>query len=424
MTTATDCALRGEAIPAERAAAPLVPVSAPYGAALAQVALGVGGLAIGTGEFAAMGILPAVAGDIGVSIPKAGHTISAYALGVMVGAPLIAVAMARAPRRALLVGLMAFFLAGNVMSALAPNYPALIAARFVAGLPHGAYFGVAMLFAASMVAPNKRAQAIGNVLLGLSIANVVGVPAATWLGQTFGWRSTFVAVAALAALTALLVRALTPEVSPSSAASPARELTALKKPQVLLTLGVAAVGFGGVFAVYSYVTPTLTEVSGMPLALVPAMLAVLGLGMIAGNILGGWLSDRALKAAMVGGLVYSAVVIGLFAVTSANPWTAAINLFLIGGCIAMGPALQTRLMDVAGDAQTLAAALNHSAFNLANALGAWLGGLAIAAGYGWTSPGWVGLALALGGLAILLVSLRLEASEARREQAGAERAAS
>lgn len=413
MTSVCDCdrvalPARDEPAARETRGAELAPVVAPHGAALGQFALSIGGLAIGTGEFAAMGILPSVATDVGATIPATGHMISSYALGVTIGAPLFAIVFARAPRRALLLGLMAFFLVGNLASALATSYETVVVARFLAGLPHGAYFGVAMLFAASMAPPSKRGQAAANVLLGLSVANLVGVPAATWLGQTFGWRATFFTVVGLAALTMLLVRFFTPEVRPSAAASPLRELGALKRPQVWLTLGVAAVGFGGIFAVYSYVSPTLTEVTGLPLGMVPVMLALLGLGMIAGNIAGGWLSDRALKATMVGGLVYSAVVLGLFVFASANPITAAVNLFLIGGCIAMGPALQTRLMDVAGDAQTLAATLNHSAFNIANALGAWLGGLAIAAGYGWTSPGAVGFVLALGGLAIVLASLWVE----------------
>ncbi|MFC3692081.1 MFS transporter [Chenggangzhangella methanolivorans] len=413
MTSAADCLPPCDA-PDHQRGEELVRVVAPHGAALGQLALSVGGLAIGTGEFAAMGVLPDVAADIGSTIPQAGHMISSYALGVTIGAPLFAVAFARAPRRALLIGLMAFFLLGNVASALGQGYWQVVAARFVAGLPHGAYFGVAMLFAASMVEPSRRGQAAANVLLGLSIANVVGVPAATWLGQTFGWRATFISVAALAALTIALVRAWTPEVSPTGA-SPARELGALKKPQVLLTLGVAAVGFGGIFAVYSYVVPTLVEVTRLPASAAPVMLAVLGCGMIAGNIAGGRLADKALKATMVGVLIYSALVIGAFVFTSVNAYAAALNLFLIGGCIAMGPALQTRLMDVAGDAQTLAATLNHSAFNIANALGAWLGGLAVAAGFGWTAPGWVGFLLALGGLALLLTSLALD----RRERAAA-----
>lgn len=420
MTTASQCVAPGDvaAFSPSAGVPPYVPVAAPHGAAAAQIALSMGGLAIGTGEFAAMGVLPGIAGDVGVTIPQAGHTISAYALGVVVGAPLIAIALAGAPRRALLLWLMAAFLGGNVLSAIAPDYLSVVAARFIAGLPHGAYFGVAMLFAASMVPPNRRAQAVGNVLLGLSIANVVGVPAATWLGQVFGWRATFISVAVLAAVTIVLVRIFTPAVPAAEGASPKRELGALKRPQVWLTLGVAAIGFGGVFAVYSYVTPTLTEVTKLPLPAVPTMLALIGLGMVTGNIAGGWLSDRALRATMVGCLIFSGVSLGLFSLSSANVWTAGFNLFLIGGSIAMGPALQTRLMDVAGDAQTLAAALNHSAFNIANALGAWLGGLAIAAGWGWTSPGLVGAGLAAGGLVILLVSLALEARE-RRSAAGA-----
>lgn len=413
MPSAADCLDPCDLAPpshAKERGAELVPVSAPYGAALGQFALSIGGLAIGTGEFAAMGILPEVAADVGATIPETGHMISSYAIGVTVGAPLIAVIFARAPRRALLLGLMACFLAGNVASALASSYEAVIAARFLAGLPHGAYFGVAMLFAASMVPASRRGQAMANVLLGLSVANVVGVPAATWLGQTFGWRATFLTVAALAAVTIALVRTLTPEVSPSAAASPMRELGALRRPQVWLTLGVAAIGYGGLFAVYSYVSPTLTEVTGLPATMVPPMLALLGLGMVAGNVAGGFLADRALKATMAGVLIYSAVVLGLFVFSSSTPWTAALNLFFIGGCIAIGPALQTRLMDVAGDAQTLAATLNHSAFNVANALGAWLGGVAITAGYGWTSPGWVAVILAMGGFAILCASLALERS--------------
>lgn len=406
MTTVADSVAPADMAVAE-AAAPS-PVAAPRGAGLAQFALSVGGLAIGTGEFASMGILPDVASAVDVSIPQAGHMISSYAIGVVVGAPLLAVTLAKAPRRALLIWLMAAFFVGNVLSAIANDYYSVVAARFIAGLPHGAYFGVAMLFAASLVPPNKRAQAAGNVLLGLSIANVVGVPLATWLGQIFGWRATFVAVAVLAALTMTLVRLYTPEVQPAEGASARRELGALKRPQVWLTLGVAAIGFGGIFAVYSYVTPTLTEVTRLPKDAVPLMLGLLGIGMVVGNILGGIMADKALKAAMVGVLIYSALVLLAFTVTSANVYAAGFNLFLIGGCIAVGPALQTRLMDVAGDAQTLAAAINHSAFNIANALGAWLGGLAIAAGYGWTSPGWVGFALALGGFAVLLVSLAFD----------------
>ena len=415
--TAAECRLSDPAdLAAVEAELTTASVAAPYGSALAQLALAVGGFAIGTGEFAAMGILPSVATAVDVSIPVAGHMISAYALGVVVGAPAITVALARAPRRGLLIGLMMVFGIGNLLSALASSYAGVVAARFVAGLPHGAYFGVAMLAAAALVPPRKRAQAVANVLLGLSVANVVGVPLATWLGQVFGWRTTFLVVAALAALTAVLVRVFTPEIPAPEGASARRELGALRRPQVWLTLGVAAIGFGGMFAVYSYVTPTLTEVTGLSLSMVPPMLALLGLGMIAGNIAGGWLSDRALKATLVGALAWNGAVLAAFVFTSVASWSAAINLFLIGGCIAMGPALQTRLMDVAGDAQTLAAALNHSAFNLANALGAWLGGAAIALGFGWTSPGAVGALLAAAGGVVLFASFRLEAADRLRTQ--------
>lgn len=401
----------------ERSYEAAVPVSAPYGAAAGQIALAVGGLAIGTGEFAAMGVLPEVAKDVGVSIPEAGHLISAYALGVVVGAPLLAVCLSSAPRRALLIGLMLFFALGNLASALAPGYLAVNAGRFVAGLPHGAYFGVASLVAASLVPPNRRAQAVGNVLLGLSVANVIGVPLATWLGQAFGWRATFLAVAALGLLTALAVRICLPRIAAPSGASPARELTAFLKPQVWLTLGVAAIGFGGMFSVYSYLAPTLTDVTGLTPGAVPLMLAVLGCGMIVGNIAGGYFADRALKATILGVLVWNALALAAFSVTSSWVWLAAPNLFLIGGCLAIGPALQTRLMDVAADAQTLAAALNHSAFNLANALGAWLGGLVLLFGYGWTAPSWVGAALALGGLVVALTSFGLERRDTLRRHA-------
>ncbi|MDR3510741.1 MAG: MFS transporter [Caulobacteraceae bacterium] len=383
-------------------------VAAPHGAALAEISLAVGGLALGTGEFASMGLLPNVAHSVGVSIPSAGHMISAYALGVVVGAPLITVAMARAPRRAMLIGLMVVFALGNMASAAAPTFMPLILARFLTGLPHGAYFGIASLVAASLVAPGKRAQAVGRVMVGLSVANVIGVPLATWFGQALGWRAAFLAVAALGLLTAALVTMFVPVIASHSEASPARELRGFTRLQVWLTLAIAAVGFGGMFAVYSYITPILTRVSGVPMHQVPLFLSVMGLGMIAGSLAGGWCADRSILGTVFGALIWNAVMLGLITVSAAHPWTAAVNLFLIGGGIAVVPALQTRLMDTAAEAQTLAAAMNHSAFNMANALGAWLGGVVIAAGLGWTSTGWVGAALALAALPILGLSAFLD----------------
>ncbi len=381
----------------------------------AVVALGVGGFAIGTGEFVIMGLLPEVARDLGVSIPQAGHVISAYALGVVIGAPVLAVLAAGWPRRRLLMALMALFALGNFASALAPGYLSLNALRFVAGLPHGTYFGVAALVAASLAPPDRRAGAVGLVMLGLTGATLVGVPIAAWMGQHWGWRSAFVLVGAIAALACVLVRRGVPDLPAAQGASPLRELGALARPQVWLTLGIGAIGFGGMFAVFSYIKPTLTEVSGLPLGAVPAVLSLFGLGMVVGNLVGSRLADRALMRTVAGLLLWSALVLGSFVFTAHHPVSAAASVFLVGTVVALAPALQIRLMDVAGDAQTLAAALNHSAFNMANALGAWLGGVAIAAGLGWTSTGWVGALLALGGLAVFGLALRQD----RRSRAAA-----
>jgi DHA1 family inner membrane transport protein len=371
----------------------------------AGLALAVGGFGIGTGEFVMMGLLPDVAGHFGISIPRAGHLVSAYALGVVIGAPLIAVMAARWPRHRLLLALMAWFAVGNLASALAPDYGSLFALRFLAGLPHGAYFGVASLVAASLVPANERARAVGRMMLGLTGATLAGVPLATWVGQTLGWRAAYILVAAISALTCALISRWVPRAARVKGASPARELSALGRRQVWLTLGVGSVGFGGLFCVYSYITPTLTRVSGVALQHVPLVLALFGVGMVLGNLVGSWLADRALTRSIGGLLIWNAVVLSLFSVGAHHAWTATVAVLLVGTGVAIVPALQIRLMDVAEDAQTLAAALNHSAFNIANAIGAWLGGIAIAGGMGWASTGWVGALLALGGLLIFAVSL-------------------
>lgn len=382
-----------------------VPLPTGTNVTRAIVALGVGGFAIGTGEFVIMGLLPEVARDIGVSIPQAGHVISAYALGVVIGAPVLAVLAAGWRRRALLIMLMAVAAAGNFASTLAPGYLSLNLLRFAAGVPHGAYFGVGSLVAAALVPPDRRARAVGLMMLGLTGSTLVGVPIAAWLGQLFGWRAAFAFVGAVAVLAMVLVRREVPDLAPPASASPWRELDALKRKQVWLTLGIAAIGFGGMFSVLSYLKPTLTEVAGLPLAGVPAMLSLFGLGTVVGNLVGSRLADRSLMPTIGGVLAWSALVLAAFSFTAHHAVTAAINIFLIGTVIAIGPALQIRLMDVAGDAQTLAAALNHSAFNMANALGAWLGGVAISAGLGWTSTGWVGALLAVAGLGVFGLAL-------------------
>lgn len=373
-----------------------------------MAALGLGSFAIGTGEFVIMGLLPEVAASFDIAIPTAGHAVSAYALGVVVGAPVLAVLGANWPRRLLLIAMMLFYAAGHVASALAPGFMSLNLMRFVAGLPHGTYFGTAALVAAALAPQGRRAQAVALVMTGLTVANLAGVPLGVWVGQHFGWRASFAMVGVLAFLAAWLVRHQVPFIAAASGASPWRELDALRRPQVWLTLGVGAIGFGGMFAVFSYIKPILTEEGGMAIGWVPLVLALFGVGMVGGNLLGARLADKSLVRTIAGLMVWNALVLLGFMVSAANPLLLTVNVVLLGTLVAIAPALQIRLMDVAGEAQTLAAALNHSAFNLANALGAWIGGAAIAAGLGWTSPGWVGALLALAGMLVFGVSMLLE----------------
>lgn len=363
-------------------------------------ALAVGGFAIGVTEFASMSVLPDFAADLGVDAPTAGHAISAYALGVVVGAPLLAVLGARVARWKLLVAFMALFALGNGLSALSPTFGWMLVFRFLSGLPHGAYFGVASLVAASVVPLAWRTRAVSTTLFGLTIATVLGVPVATAVSHEFGWRWTFLVVSALAVLTMTLVALFAPRDPAAATASPLRELGALKRRQVWLTLGIGAVGFGGMFAVYAYLASTLMAVTRVSAEAIPAVFAVFGVGMLAGNLIGGWAADRfGMKAGAVM-LIWSAIMLALFWLAAPHLWAVLIVIVLIGAGLGLGPLLQTRLMDVAGDAQTLAAAMNHSAFNTANALGPFLGGLAIAGGFGWASTGLVGSGLALGGLAV------------------------
>ena len=368
-------------------------------------ALALGGFAIGTAEFAVMSLLPYFSAGLGIDEPTAGHVISIYAAGVVVGAPIIAVLATKLSRRTLLIALMAAFAIANGLSALAPSYGWMLLFRFLSGLPHGAYFGVAALVAASLVPANQRAQSVARVMLGLTVATILGVPFANLLGQTLGWRWGFGTVAVLALATAIMVAAFAPKDAPQPGASPLRELGALRSRQVWLTLAIGAVGFGGLFAVYTYVASTLMEVTGVSPATVPVVLAIFGLGLTAGTLVAAWAADRALMPAIGAILLWSAASLALFPLAAGNIWAVSVVIFMIGCGGGLGAALQTRLMDVAGEAQTLAAALNHSAFNTANALGPWLGGMAIAAGHGWTSTGWVGAGLALSGFAIFLVTL-------------------
>jgi MFS transporter, DHA1 family, inner membrane transport protein len=386
-------------------------------------ALAVGGFAIGTTEFATMSLLRYFAHDLRIDEPTAGHVISAYALGVVVGAPVIAVLSARVARRTLLVALMSLFALANALSALAPSYEWMLAFRFLSGLPHGAYFGIAVLVAASLVPNDRRAQAVGRVLLGLTVATIVGVPLANGLGQAFGWRWGFGIVAVLALVCALSIAIVAPHDPPAEGASPLRELGALRRSQVWLTLATGAIGFGGLFAVYTYLASTLLDITGVSPGTVPVVLSVFGVGMTVGNLIIPRFADRALMPTAGVMLVWMAAVLALYPWSASHLWAIILDVFAIGLGGALGTILQTRLMDVAGTAQSLAAALNHSAFNIANALGPWLGGLAIVAGFGFTSTGYVGCALALGGLAVWGISFGLSVRIRGAEMTPANKAA-
>jgi DHA1 family inner membrane transport protein len=382
---------------------------------LAILALAIGSFGIGTGEFAIMGLSPKLAREMLISEPEAGHVISAYALGVVVGAPLFAVLFAKAPRKPLMLWLMGLFALGNFGSAMAPDYLSLIGLRFVAGLPHGAYFGIAALIAASMVDVGYRARAVGRVMLGLTLATLIGMPLATWLGQYMGWRPTFAGVGLIGVVALAMIVRFVPVIQIAEGASPLRELGALKRPQVWLTLGIAAVGCGGMFSVFTYIVPLLTEVAHVPVVWVPVVLALFGVGMTLGSILGAAMADKALMPTIGGMLVFNVVSLAVIPWTAQFWLSASISVFLVGFTVAIGTALQTRLMDVAADGQTLAATLNHAAFNIGNALGALFGGMSIAAGFGWASTGPVGAVMAVGGLALFVVSELLDKHRSRWE---------
>ena len=376
---------------------------------LAVLALALGGFGIGTTEFVAMGLLPDIAASLGITEPTAGHVISAYALGVVIGAPLIACLAARMNRKTLLLALMAVFTLGNLASVLAPSYGTLMAARFVAGLPHGAFFGVAALVAAHLMGPRNRAKAVAHVMTGLTVATVLGVPMASWLGQALGWRSAFGLVVVVGLITLTAIWFWLPTLRSMHVTSPLTELGALRRVQVWLALLVGMIGFGGMFAVYTYISTTMTDVAGLPRGLVPLALMVFGVGMVVGNLVGGRMADKSVIRGLYVSIGALGAVLALFVLAAHNPWTALVVLFGIGAAgSAVAPALQTRLMDVAHGAQTLAAALNHSALNIGNATGAWVGGVVIAAGYGYTAPAAAGAVLAAAGLVVLTVSVLLQ----------------
>lgn len=386
--------------------APIAPPLTRRGVNLILFALALGGFAIGTSEFVVMGLMPDIARGLGVNEPQVGHVISAYALGVVVGAPLLAILGSRMKRRPLLLALMAFYAVGNLASALSPNYPTMLLFRFIAGLPHGAYFGVAALVAASISPPERRGVAVSRTMLGLAVALLIGNPLATWLGQAWDWRYAFVLVAAIALLTVAMIARTLPPDPHEPRQDPIRELRDFNRRTVWLAMGIGAVGFSGMFCVFSYLAPTMIHVTGVPESWTPFGLVAFGIGGVLGNLAGGWLFDRLQFRAVALILVWSALLLAAFPFAAHSMWTLLPAVVAVGTMGALAGVLQAHLIDVAGGAQTLAAASNHSAFNAANALGPWLGGMAITAGYGWTSTGYVGAATAVGGLLIYLLARR------------------
>ncbi|MFI1163034.1 MFS transporter [Streptomyces sp. NPDC020801] len=377
---------------------------------LALLALAVGAFGIGTTEFVMMGLLPDVADDLNISIPTAGHLVSAYALGVVIGAPLLAALTSRLTRRHVLIGLMALFVAGNALSALAPGYDSLLAARFLSGLPHGAFFGVGAVVATNMVTPERKARSVSLMFLGLTVANVVGVPVATLMGQHLGWRATFLGVSAIGVAAIVSLALLIPRDHTHAQAGGLRgELAALRSLPVWLALLTTVAGFGALFAAYSYVTPMLTDSAGYTEGSVTLLLALFGVGATAGNLLGGRLADHSMRGTLFGGLGSLAVVLMLFPPLMRAEWSAALAVALLGmAAFVTGSPLQLMVMEKASAAPSLASSANQAAFNLANAGGAWIGGLALAAGFGVTSPAVAGAALAVLGLGVAGVAYAVD----------------
>ncbi|WP_203181445.1 MFS transporter [Streptomyces pratensis] len=376
---------------------------------LALLALAIGAFGIGTTEFVIMGLLPDVAADFQVSIPAAGFLVTGYALGVVLGAPLMTILGTRVTRKRMLMLLIGLFIVGNVVSALAPVFGVMLAGRVIASLAHGAFFGIGSVVAADLVAPEKKAGAIAMMFTGLTVANVVGVPMGTYVGQNFGWRVTFFVVAGLGVLGLLGVAKLVPEQPRLQGVRIRHELAAFRNVQVLLAMAMTVLGFGGVFAAITYITPMMTETAGFATSSVTWLLVLFGLGMVAGNLLGGRFADRRLMPMLYVSLGALAAVLALFTLTAHNKIAAAVTIFFIGALgFATVPPLQKRVLDQAAGAPTLASAVNIGAFNLGNALSAWLGGIVIAAGFGYTAPNWVGAVLAASALLLAVLSGAIE----------------
>lgn len=382
---------------------------------LPLLALAVAAFGIGTTEFVIMGLLPDVARDLAVSIPAAGMLVSAYALGVTIGAPIVAIAIANVPRKAALMRLIGVFIVGNLLCALAPNYAILMAARIVTAFCHGAFFGIGSVVAAGLVAPNRRAQAIALMFTGLTLANVLGVPLGTALGQVAGWRATFWVVTGIGVLAALALRVCLPAKIEMQRASLVHEFSVMKDPQVLMVLGMSVLASASLFSVFTYITPILEDVTGFRPHEVTFVLLLFGLGLTVGSTLGGKLADWKLMRSLLGFLASIGVTLAVFAVAMHNPIAAMATIFVWGIlAFAIVPPLQMLIVDRASHAPNLASTLNQGAFNLGNAGGAWLGGVAISAGAPLTSLPWLGVAMACAAFALTLVSAQIDRRARRR----------
>ncbi|EIM93326.1 major facilitator transporter [Paraburkholderia hospita] len=377
------------------------------------LALAISAFAIGTTEFVIMGLLPEVAKDLAVSLPSAGLLVSGYALGVAVGAPLLAVVTSKMPRKLALQLLMGVFIVGNVLCAIASDYSVLMIARVVTSFAHGSFFGIGAVVAASLVPQEKRASAIALMFTGLTLANVLGVPFGTFIGQQFGWRAAFWIVAAFGVLSLAGVTALVPNRHDTGPASLGHEVRVLKDPQVWIALTMTVLGFGGVFVVFTYIAPILEQVSGFTPHGVTLILVLFGVGLTVGNTIGGKLADRSLMPSLMGILIALAVVMAVFAHTSHSQIAAAVTVFIWGiAAFATVPPLQMRVVEKAKAAPNLASTLNIGAFNVGNAGGAWLGGLAISHGYGLDALPYVAALVALAALALTWIAARMDAPAA------------
>ena len=383
------------------------------------LALAISAFAIGTTEFVIMGLLPEVARDLAVSIPSAGLLVSGYALGVAVGAPLLAVVTSKMPRKLALQLLMGVFIVGNVLCALASDYPVLMIARVVTSFAHGSFFGIGAVVAASLVPQEKRASAIALMFTGLTLANVLGVPFGTFIGQQFGWRTAFWVVAALGLVSLAGIAALVPNRHDTGPAGLAHEVRVLKDPQVWMALAMTIVGFGGVFVVFTYIAPILEQVSGFSPRGVTLILVLFGVGLTIGNTVGGKLADRALMPSLMGILLALAVVMAIFTRTSHSQVAAAVTIFVWGiAAFATVPPLQMRVVEKATAAPNLASTLNIGAFNLGNAGGAWLGGMAIGHGLGLDALPWVAAAVSIAALLLTWLAARMDAPAPGRAVSG------